>query len=263
VVGLMERAPLRPVPARPAGPVDPAAAVREVEAALPALDPLEVRALALVALADRPRGQVAGILGIEEEELRALLSGARKELRQTLTPLSGSGWCERAEGLISDRLDGVVGESDGRRLDVHLRNCPRCVEHERRLVQATDALLAGIAPARPTPAPPAGDAPLTAVPPEGELPTGDVPAELADAALKEDAPAAPDDSASAERVAVADGSAAPTSDQITAAADVLVTARTRRQLAAAITWNAMIAIAVILTVASIVLIVAGALGAHL
>ena len=42
-----------------------------------------------------------------------------------------------------------------------------------------------------------------------------------------------------------------------------MTVRTRRQLAAAITWNAMIAIAVILTVASIVLIVAGALGAHL
>src|SRR5919107_2219865 len=144
VVGLMERAPLRPVPARPAGPVDPAAAVREVEAALPALEPLEVRALALVALADRPRAQVAGILGIEEEELRALLSGARKELRQTLTPLSGSGWCDRAEGLISDRLDGVVREPDGRRLDVHLRNCPRCVEHERRLVQATDALVSGV-----------------------------------------------------------------------------------------------------------------------
>jgi hypothetical protein len=301
----MERAPLRPVPARPAGPVDPAAAVREVEAALPALEPLEVRALALVALADRPRAQVAGILGIEEEELRALLSGARKELRQTLTPLSGSGWCERAEGLISDRLDGVVREPDGRRLDVHLRNCPRCVEHERRLVQATDALLAGIAPARPTPAPPAGDAPLTAVPPDDELPAelppADLPpaAELEDAALKEDgsavegnsssaaegdpasaadgaarrasgfaaegdqASAAPRDPASAERVAVAAGPAAPSSDQITAAAEVLVTARTRRQLAAAITWNALIAIAVILTVASIVLIVAGALGAHL
>src|SRR5919107_285706 len=223
VVGLMERAPLRPVPPRPAGPVDPAAAVREVEAALPALEPLEVRALALVALADRPRAQVAGILGIEDAELRALLSGARKELRQTLTPLSGSGWCERAEGLISDRLDGVVREPDGRRLDVHLRNCPRCVEHERRLVQATDALLAGIAPARPTPAPPAGDAPLTAVPPDGQLPA-DLPAAESDAwrasGLAAEASAALRDPASAERVAV--GPAAPSSDQITAAAEVLV-----------------------------------------
>ena len=254
VAGLMERAPLRPVPARPAGPVDPAAAVREVEAALPALEPLEVRALALVALADRPRTQVAEILGIEEQVLGVLLAAARKELRQTLTPLSGSGWCERAEGLISDRLDGAVAERDGRRLDVHLRNCPRCVEHERRLVQATDALLAGIAPARPRPAPPTAEAPLTAVPPDelddeaprrGATPE-DVPPESAQPAAE---PAQP--------------VAAPTSDQIAAAAEVLVTVRTRRQLAAAISWNAMIAIAVILTVASIVLIVAGALGAHL
>jgi hypothetical protein len=260
VVGLMERAPLRPVPARPAGPVDPAAAVREVAAALPALEPLEVRALALVALADRPRPEVAELLDIEEGALGPLLAAARKELRQTLTPLSGSGWCERAEALISDRLDGVVGEPDRRRLDVHLRNCPRCVEHERRLVQATDALLAGIAPARSVPAPPAGDAPLTAVPPEDDAPPADgPPADLADRAPKEDVPTefVPTDPAPAA------GSPAPTSDQIAAAAEVLVTVRTRRQLAAAITWNAMIAIAVILTVASIALIVAGALGAHL
>ena len=251
----MERAPLRPVPARPAGPVDPAAAVREVSAALPALEPLEVRALALVALADRPRAEVAGLLAVEEEELGVLLAAARKELRQTLSPLSGSGWCERAEGLISDRLDGAVGERDGRRLDVHLRNCPRCVEHERRLVQATDALLAGIAPARPSGGPPIGDAPLAAVPPEDAAPDdvmpGPVePTDLDDEALKE--------GALAELVQPA----APTSEQIAAAAEVLVTARTRRQLAAAITWNGMIAIAVILTVASIILIVAGALGAH-
>ena len=259
----MERAPLRPVPARPAGRVDPAAAVREVTAALPALEPLEVRALALVALADRPRPEVARLLGIEEEELGALLAAARKELRQTITPLSGSGWCERAEGLISDRLDGAVGETDGRRLDVHLRNCPRCVEHERRLVQATDALLAGIAPARPRPAPPTGEAPLTAVPFGGEPP----PADLDDEALNEDAAApglvpAAGLAADAELVPGAEA-AAQTSDQIAAAAEVLVTVRTRRQLAAAITWNAMIAIAMILTIASIILIIAGALGADL
>jgi Putative zinc-finger len=251
----MERAPLRPVPARPAGRVDPAAAVREVTAALPALEPLEVRALALVALADRARPEVAQLLGREEEELRTLLAAARKELRQTITPLSGSGWCERAEGLISDRLDGAVGEIDGRRLDVHLRNCPRCVEHERRLVQATDALLAGIAPARPRPAPPSGDAPLTAVPFGGERPPDQPPADLDDEALTEDAPG--------EFVPVGAEADAPTSDQIAPAAEVLVGARTRRQLAAAIAWNAMIAIAMILTIASIILIIAGALGAKL
>jgi Putative zinc-finger len=179
-----------------------------------------------------------------------LLAAARKELRQTLSPLSGSGWCERAEGLISDRLDGAVGERDGRRLDVHLRNCPRCVEHERRLVQATDALLAGIAPARPSGEPPIGDAPLAAVPPEDEALKEEAPAELVQPA------------AQPLTAAEAAGAAVPTSEQIAAAAEVLVVARTRRQLAAAITWNAMIAIAVILTVASIIVIVAGALGAH-
>lgn len=251
----MERAPLRPVPARPAGPVDPAAAVREVSAALPALEPLEVRALALVALADRPRAEVAGLLAVEEEELGVLLAAARKELRQTLSPLSGSGWCERAEGLISDRLDGAVGERDGRRLDVHLRNCPRCVEHERRLVQATDALLAGIAPARPSGGPPIGDAPLAAVPPEDAAPDDLMPGPVAPRDSEDEAP---------QEVALAElvQPATPTSEQISAAAEVLVTVRTRRQLAAAITWNGMIAIAVILTVASIILIVAGALGAH-
>ena len=252
MVGLMERAPLRPVPARPAGPVDPAAAVREVEAALPALEPLEVRALALVALADRPRAEVADLLAVDEAELGAVLAAARKELRQTIAPLSGSGWCERAEGLISDRLDGAVGERDSRCLDVHLRNCPRCVEHERRLVHATDALLAGIAPARPRPAPPAGDALPTAVSP-GDAPLAELPTE--DAAQTEATPAA--------LVPAAPDPVSPTSDEIAAAADVLVTVRSRRQLAAAITWNAMIAVAVVLTVATIILIIAGALGAHL
>ena len=84
------------------------------------------------------------------DELGRLLAAARKELRQTVVTLGGSGWCERAEGLISDRLDGVLAGTDVRRLDVHLRNCSRCVEHERRLVQATDALVIGLG-GRPAP----------------------------------------------------------------------------------------------------------------
>ena len=244
----MERAPLRPVPARPAGPVDPAAAIREVVAALPALAPVEARALALVALADRPRPQVAAVLGIEEQELGELLAAARKELRQTITPLAGSGWCERAEGLISDRLDGVVLERDARRLDVHLRNCPRCVEHERRLVQATDALLAGVAPQAPRPGGPLAPTEL--------VPVGDDLVPEDERALEEGGANAPTSDAS-------DALGPPSPDQIPAAAEVLVTARSRRQLAAAVTWNAMAVIALILTIASIALIVAGILGAHL
>jgi hypothetical protein len=256
----MERAPLRPVPARPAGPVDPAAAIQEVGAALPALTPLETRAFALVALADRPRPQVAELLGIEPQEIGALLAAARKELRQTITPLPGSGWCERAEGLISDRLDGAVPERDARRLDVHLRNCSRCVEHERRLVQATDALLAGVAPLAPRPGP---ALPPTELAPAEVAPTELSPAELApvpeDAALKE-APVAP---ASAPAPGSSSSVDPPSRNQIAAAAEVLVTARTWRQLAAAVTWNAMIAIALILTIAAIAVIIAGILGAQL
>jgi hypothetical protein len=143
----MERAPLRAVPARPTGPVPDAAAVTLVAAALPALDERDRTALALVALARTARPAVAMRLAIDEEELADSLARARKELRRTLAPLPGSGWCERSERLISDRIDGWLAERDEPRLDVHLRNCPRCVEHERRLVQATDALVAGAVPA--------------------------------------------------------------------------------------------------------------------
>src|SRR3954471_7301250 len=160
----MEHAPLRPVPARPPGPVDPATAVREVRSWLPGADPLAAEALALVVLAERPRADVAISLDVSAEELGRQLAAARKELRQTIVTLAGSGWCERAEGLISDRLDGVLAGTDVRRLDVHLRNCGRCVEHERRLVQATDALVLGLG-GRPAPSPGA-PVPLVEAPPE-------------------------------------------------------------------------------------------------
>jgi hypothetical protein len=149
----MEPAPLRPVPGRPDAPVPDRAAVSLVAAALPALPERERTALALVALAGTARAAVAMRLGIGEEELAESLARARKELRRTVAALPGSGWCERAERQISDRMDGALPERDESRLDVHLRNCPRCVEHERRLVQATDALVAGVTPA-PSPPPP-------------------------------------------------------------------------------------------------------------
>src|SRR3954469_7445147 len=138
----MASAPLRPVPGQPAEPVTDAAAVTLVAGALPSLPEPDRPALALVALAGMPRGHVALRLGREEAELSDALARARKELRRTVAALGGSGWCELAERMISDRLDGALPDSDVRRLDVHLRNCPRCVEHERRLVQATDALVA-------------------------------------------------------------------------------------------------------------------------
>jgi Putative zinc-finger len=234
----MERAPLRPVPARPAGPIDPATAVREVGAWLPTLPPLTAGALALVVLAERPRAEVADTLGVAEAELGALLASARKELRQTLVVLGGSGWCERAEGLISDRLDGALANRDARRLDVHLRNCTRCVEHERRLVQATDALVAGAGGLARSPAL-----------------TGDEPP----APLVEAPP--PDDSG--EEAAAPPGPGAAASNEIAAAAEVLVARRTRHQIATAVVWNSLIALAILLTLATIALTIAGILGAEL
>jgi putative zinc finger protein len=259
----MEHAPLRPVPARPAGPIDPATALREVGSWLPTLSPVAARALALVVLAERPRAEVAASLGVSEADLGALLAEARKELRQTISALGGSGWCERAEGLISDRLDGALAERDVRRLDVHLRNCSRCVEHERRLVQATDALVRSLG-GRPSPTvtPPvplveAPDAPAEAEPPAGDGIEGSAPEEAAsapEAGLDEVGPAASEPAAQ---------EVAPTGGQIAAAAEVLVAARTRRQIAAAVAWNALIAIAVLLTLAVIALTLAGILGAQL
>ena len=187
VVPPMEHAPLRPVPARPAGPIDPAAALREVSSWLPALSPLAVRALALVVLAEQPRPDVASALDVSEAELAKLLAEARKELRQTIVVLGGSGWCERAEGLISDRLDGALADRDIRRLDVHLRNCARCVEHERRLVQATDALVRSLgSPPAPVSTPPvplveAPEGPTEVEPVDGEA--GPVDAAPADDTL--------------------------------------------------------------------------------
>jgi hypothetical protein len=226
----MEHAPLRPVPARPAGPMEPAAALREVASWLPELDPLAARALALVVLAERPRAEVADSLGISGEELGRVLAAARKELRQTVVSLGGSGWCERAEGLISDRLDGALADGDVRRLDVHLRNCTRCVEHERRLVQATDALVRGLG-GRPAPVAPASP-PLTEAPsPEPESPPAPPPA--------------------------------PSEEQIAAAAEVLVVKRTRGEIAAAVVWNSMIALSILLAVVTIAVTILGILGGKL
>jgi hypothetical protein len=158
------RAPLRPVPGQPAAPVSDPDAVALVAAALPSLAEPDRTALALVALAGLPRGQVALRLGRDEAELSDALARARKELRRSVASLGGSGWCERAERLISDRMDGALAAGDTRRLDVHLRNCPRCVEHERRLVQATDALVVSVAGApyafAAAPAPAAATSPV-------------------------------------------------------------------------------------------------------
>jgi hypothetical protein len=78
----------------------------------------------------------------------------------------------------------------------------------------------------------------------------------------EAAPAAPT-AGTEEDHAVAPAPAAPTSAEVEAAAEVLVTVRTRRQIAAAVAWNSAVALAVLLTLATIALTIAGILGAQL
>ena len=104
----MEHAPLRPVPSRAAGPIDPAVAARELAAALPYLSEIEARALALVAVAAMPRADAVVALSVDERTLSDALASGRKELRRTVATLPGSGWCERAERLLSDELDGAL-----------------------------------------------------------------------------------------------------------------------------------------------------------
>jgi DNA-binding Lrp family transcriptional regulator len=150
----VEFAPLRPVPLIPAGPVDPDRAVAHVTALLPDLEHGHARALAMVVLVGHDRAAASAELELPEPELARALALARTALRRSVRPLEGSGWCRRAEALVSDRLDGALDEAGAARLDVHLRNCPRCVEHERRLIQGQNGLVGafGRAPADADPA---------------------------------------------------------------------------------------------------------------
>jgi hypothetical protein len=137
----MEGTPLRSVPARLPGPANPVHALAQVEAALPGLEAGAQRALALVDLGATPRVEAAAELGVSDTELSRLLAAARKALRRTLAALPSGGWCERAERLISDRLDGALGPAGQARLDAHMGSCERCATHERKLIQAHDLLV--------------------------------------------------------------------------------------------------------------------------
>ena len=154
----MERGSLRPVPLRPPGPVAPAEAAQHVAVGLSDLDEHARRALALVEIAGRSRAGTAAELGLDAEDVAAALARARKALRRSIFPLAATGWCERAERLLSERLDGVLEPAGSAKLDVHLRHCGRCIEHERRLVQAREALVRDFiethGPPEPEPAPP-------------------------------------------------------------------------------------------------------------
>ena len=103
--------PRSPAPSRAAGGCDRAVAER-----LPELGARERSALALVDLAGRSRVDAAReVAPRAAARLAEALARARKELRRTLEPLAAGGWCERAERLISDRLDGALAGTRRRR----------------------------------------------------------------------------------------------------------------------------------------------------
>ena len=214
---------------------------------LPGVDERAGTALSLVALVGRSRGEAAETLGLDKDDLGAALARARKALRRSMFPLPGSGWCERAERLVSDRLDDALEAPGPARLEVHLRNCARCVEHERRLVQATDTMVAAFAPT-PAPAPaPAAAPPLsvvkrTAAPAPAVLPFGE-PVPPAPARVRPPAPVAP----------LPEPAAPPVPAPLLRAP----------RPATAIAWNALLVLAVILAVAIVAIAVAAILGASL
>jgi hypothetical protein len=150
----VEYAPLRPVPLVPAGPVDPDRAAEHVAALIPGVGPDASRALALVVLGGRTRAGAAAELELDGRALARALASARTALRRFARPLPGGGWCRRAELLVSDRIDGTLAGARADGLETHLRNCSRCVEHERRLVLAQNSLVSqfGRAPSAAEPA---------------------------------------------------------------------------------------------------------------
>ena len=283
----MDRAPLRPVPARPAGPVDPELAKRHVAVALPSLEPPDSAALALAALVGLGRNEAE--TGLGHGELAEALARARKELRRSMFPLPGSGWCERAERLISDRLDDALPDGPPRLLlESHLGNCARCVEHERRLVQATDALVEGYLEshpaARPEPEPVPDERPAADLrvvepaeersqpPPLAELPTALPPAkELAlPIPSAEPAPAAPVETPEppplVEEPAVPESVVpepvareAPPAEPAGQAAAAAVQRSLGRQLVA-VSWHLLFVLALVLTLATLALAVYGLAG---
>ena len=239
----MEHAPLRPVAPRPEGPVEAGEALRHVSGYLPVLDPTAATALALVEVAGRPRPEAASEAEVSAEELAVALTRARKALRRSVQPLPGSGWCERAERYISDRLDDELRPPGPARLGVHLDNCPRCVEHELRLAQATEAMMRAFVETHFEPAPEAraepSQAPLEAPAPELTVVPPAPPAPVTPRPEPEAAPAA------------------------TAPPSAPKPSRGFAGWAAWLAWHGLFALAILLALLTIVLAVIGITGGEL
>jgi hypothetical protein len=169
-------------------------AERHVFEALPELDAVPRRVLALATLTEVPRAGIASEVGLGGRELSAALAHARKALRRSRSELGSGGRCERAERALSDRLDSAPAPLEERFLDAHLARCARCRTHEAELAAAVQDLRAGFAAAPEPVAPPAEESEpargrLRVVPPAPLLPRAPEPPALEPAAL-EPAPAA-------------------------------------------------------------------------
>jgi hypothetical protein len=179
-------------------------AERHVFALLGDLDAIDRRALALIELAGADRAAAARELGTDVAEP---LARARKALRRAKAPLASGARCERAERLLSDRLDAPLDREPRKWLEIHLARCPRCEEHDRLLDEARTELRVTF-DAAPPQLPPAPEPPRLAEPPQprGHLravpePAGDISRPTAEkssprpaaepAAAAEPAPAAP------------------------------------------------------------------------
>lgn len=184
-----------PAAGQPAGSLRDRAE-RHVFARLPDLPAVERRVLALLELADGDRAAAGADTGLDDTALRFAAKRARKALRRESAPLSAGARCERAELLISDRLDAPLPRDDRRWLEVHLGRCPRCAEHQRLLAAAREELLASF-----TAQPPALEAPPE---PRGHLravPDPPPPGDTTDEMGPLDPERKPSNAASADRAA--------------------------------------------------------------
>lgn len=183
------------------------------------------KALALVEIAGRSRPEVAAEMGLEASDVAELLHAARKALRRSIFPLAATGWCERAERLLSDRLDGSLAGTGPARLEAHLGHCERCAEHERKLTHAREGLVRSFVDTRQA-------VPVTA--PEPATPG---------ALLRVVPPPAAEPAIAVEQVGARPGAALASVSQGSRA------------------WTAMYAVALVLALASVVLTVLAATGA--
>lgn len=115
-------------------------AERHVFGLLGDLPAVERRVLALLELADVDRAGAARDAGLDEQALSAAAARARKALRRTRKPLVSGARCDRAEVLLSDRLDIGLDRHARKWLEIHLARCPRCAEHEALLAEAREEL---------------------------------------------------------------------------------------------------------------------------